>query len=82
MNDNRRLRDERALKIKELIPQWVEKIGRSAAVRRLAGWNLNVQTADKICGGTYAHTPRNVTAKILEEEMAKDGIVLSSEAAS
>lgn len=72
-------RNDQALR---LVRAWVEKVGRKDALRRLVIQEVPPVTADKIISGRYSSTPRDLLAKVLLEEMAKDGFTLESEEAS
>jgi len=61
-----------------LVKAWVEKVGRKEALRRLVIQEVPPVTADKIISGRYSSTPRALLAKVLLEEMEKDGITPSA----
>lgn len=61
-----------------LVTLWVEKVGKKEALRRLVIQEVPPVTAEKIVSGRYVSTPRDLLAKVLREEMAKDGLNLES----
>ncbi len=65
-----------------LLSKWVDKIGKNAAVKRLINKGVAVHTAEKLCGGRYTSTPRDLLMKTFLREMSKDGFRLPEEEAS
>lgn len=65
-----------------LVRSWALKIGPHEARKRLVLRDLAPTTATLIVSGRYVSTPTPVTANILLEEMAKDGITLTDVIAS
>ena len=70
-------RDKQAL---ELFKEWVGKIGRHEATKRLVIRDVPTSTADKLVRGAYPGNPRPLLITVILEEMAKDGLSLSQEA--
>jgi hypothetical protein len=66
------------IKLTKAVALWAEKIGHDQAKKRLVLRDVNVTTADKLCEGRYQSEPRRKLAKILREEMAKDGFTLAA----
>ncbi len=58
----------------KLVKAWVGKIGNKQALRRLVIQGVSPVTSDKIVHGRYPSNPRDLLAKVLLKEAAKDGI--------
>lgn len=61
-----------ALKI--TVKEWVEKIGKPEAIKRLVLRGVSPVTADKICGLRYHSTPGGILSTVLDEEFKREGI--------
>lgn len=68
--------------LNQAVKKWAAKIGPEAVTIRLITRGVNVSVADKLATGRYPSKPRNLLAKVLIEEMAKDGFELAGEKAS
>lgn len=64
-------------KLLKLVPKWAEKIGHIEAQKRLILADVPPRTAYRIVTGDHGSTVRALLAKVLETEMAKDGITLA-----
>jgi hypothetical protein len=58
--------------------KWVDKVGVRHALVRLIGQGVSPRTAQLLVAGSYKNSPSSLLAKVLTEELAKDGIALAS----
>jgi hypothetical protein len=63
-----------------MIPVWLEKIGRREAMKRLIGRGVALTTVEKLLAGRYYSTPRDMLAGIIIEEMGRDGFSVDPQA--
>ena len=57
---------------------WVKKIGKKEAMKRLVVRGVALSTAYKVCSMKYESTPGTLFAEVLIDEMEKDGISLKN----
>lgn len=58
--------------------EWSDKIGRNVAVDRLVAGGMARVTAVRICRGSYPSTPKELLARVLRAELARDGFLKSA----
>ena len=61
-----------------IVHDWAVKVGYGTAMKRLLDRGVSMNTAHRLCVGTYSKTPRAILLKLLSEELEKDGFKLAA----